>query len=219
MWLSGAVSPPVILLESCNIDSSTTVYDGHSGNPDNVYLNPTVNHMTIRNSTLSYSGNGNGIYIDGADNVLMEHDTAMYNAHDGFRIAFGWAPYLDGTDNLIVRYCVSRFNGLVGGGYALENDGAVNSSFYYNLLENNTSGWSTSLYIYNANIPPAYCYYYNNTIITHGNGNMAVQIDYDATIQNITFKNNIFYNTGTSSYVFWVNGGTPAAWTFTNNLY
>ena len=200
-----------ITFESCNIDSGKEggIYSGLGS------------YLTIRNSTLSYHnttkpyGGQHGIYVDGTDNVLMEYDTANYNAHSGFRVAYGYDNA--STDSMIMRYCVSQFNG----DYAVENDGNTNSSFYYNLFENNPANtWSGSIYIWNVYTPPTNCNYYNNTIITHGNGNMSVQIDNYSAISNIVFKNNIFYNTGSSSHVIWFNGiSTPTGWTFNNNLY
>ena len=200
-----------ITFESCNIDS---------GNEGGIYSGLGSN-LTIRNSTLSHHnttvsfGGQHGIYVDGTDNVLLEHDTANYNAHSGFRVAYGYDNA--SSDSMIMRYCVSQYNG----DYAVENDGNTNSSFYYNLFENSSANiWSGTIYIWNVFTPPTNCSYYNNTIITHGNGNMAVQIDNYSAISNIVFKNNIFYNTGGSSYVIWFNGAsTPTGWTFNNNLY
>src|ERR1035437_10092517 len=200
-----------ITFESCNIDSGKEggIYSGLGS------------YLTVRNSTSSYHnttkpyGGQHGIHVDGTDNVLMEYDTANYNAHSGFRVAYGYDNA--STRSMIMRYCVSQFNG----DYAVENDGNTNSSFYYNLFENNPANtWSGSIYIWNVYTPPTNCNYYNNTIITHGNGNMSVQIDNYSAISNIVFKNNIFYNTGSSSHVIWFNGiFTPTGWTFNNNLY
>ena len=69
-----------ITVESCNIDSNA-VGTGFNGNPGQIYSDATGNHITIRNSTICYGRGGNGYYIDGADNVLLEYDTLNYNKY------------------------------------------------------------------------------------------------------------------------------------------
>jgi hypothetical protein len=207
-----------ITIESCNIDSNA-VGTGANGNPGQIYSDATGNHITIRNSTISYGRGGNGYYIDGADNVLLEYDTLNYNAQVAIRVSWGTSD--GGTaDHLTVRYCVVRFNGTDPdyGGYAFQDDGISNSNIYYNLFESDYGAYGCLDLAFEGGTAPHDNNWYNNTFITHGNG-YAIQINTYTTITNLVFKNNIFYNDANSYGIYFFGSTTPNNWTFDNNLY
>jgi hypothetical protein len=95
-----------ITFESCNIDSSkgghirkVNLYDGLG------------NYLVIRNCTLNYGvqidTTGNlGIYLDGTDNSLLEHDTLIGN-YSNVRLAFGDDHGMANNDT--IRYCVIKY--------------------------------------------------------------------------------------------------------------
>jgi hypothetical protein len=214
-----------ITFESCNIDSNTTTAVGTGGNPQCMYSGEG-DHLTVRNSTLSYSGNGNGVYIDGTDDCLFEYDTLYNNLHDGFRIAGG--DDLASTLRLTVRYCVIKYNHNA----QIENSGAKDSYFYYNLIITNPNNVAydeasgLKLHDQGLGFYPMNCYYYNNTIITNRNYNNeipAIRIQPTSNITNIVFKNNIIYCSDPTQYMqYWqqVRGdGVISSYIFTNNLY
>ena len=221
-----------VTFESCNIDSAWYV-PGHAdydaGSVTMNFYSGVGSNLTIRNCTMSYAGGSHGIYIDGTDNTLLEYDTLMYNAHDGIRIGFG--NDYDWTDNLTIRYCVSKFNK-----YAqLEEDGARNSNIYYNVFEMDPgyyTGNNTLLHIHqdiNYHCPQSNVYYYNNTFIGHNYGShdiSSVELKSTSGMQNIVFKNNIFYYDSNVKYGIYLenwyqNGvyGGLGSFVFTNNLY
>jgi hypothetical protein len=210
-----------ITFESCNIDSA-------SGTLQNNIYSGMGTYLTIRNSTLSYSAGANGIYIDGTDNAIMEYDTLFNNAHDGFRIAGGDDKL--STNNLTVRYCIIRYNH-----YAqIENSGAINSNFYYNVIEtdpqNTTDHAGTAgIYMHDQNVGfyPMNCNYYNNTIINHKVYSwdiFALYIQPTSNMTGMSFKNNIFYCPEGGQFIqYWEHllgdGIITNSWAFTNNLY
>ena len=205
-------------IESCNIDSCR--------NGGNIYTSPPANHITIRNSTISYAGGSHGIYIDGTDNVLMEYDTLIGNFHDGIRIAGGADQA--GTQYLTVRYCVIKYNCYAG----IENSGAQYSNFYYNLIETDTNpandhAGASGIFFNNQGVgfAPHDCNFYNNTIINHNYGwdCFALWLQPISAMVNIAFKNNIFYCPEGGQYMqYWQQSGdavTTPSWVFTNNCY
>jgi Right handed beta helix region len=214
-------NPDHVTLESCNIDGGGGgIYAGGSAG---------AGGLTIRNSTLSNNATTHAIYINGVDNVLMEYDTLIGNCKSGIRIAFGNDNH--GTDNLTVRYCVLKNNGA----YAVIDDGAKNSNFYYNLFETNTSGGYACIYIYQGlssmtgALPPHDNNYYNNTCIAQSRNDFMQIGDNDPNpyidCTNMVFINNIFYHTGMSRGAYGISffGSSlpqvPTTWIFNNNLY
>src|ERR1035437_366783 len=155
-----------ITFESCNIDSGKEggIYSGLGS-----YLTARNSTSSYHSTTAPYAGH-HGIYVDGTDHVLMEYDTMNYNAHSGFRCAYGYDN--GSTDSMTLRYCVARFNG----DYAHENDGVTNSNIYYNLFESGLTTGGGTMYLWNptGGTPPSNCNYYNNTFITHSS--FAIQI-------------------------------------------
>jgi hypothetical protein len=208
-----------ITIESCNIDSSK----GANLHNCNIYSGEG-SYLTVRNSTLNYGeqtiGDGNlGIYLDGTENSLLEYDTIMGN-FSNIRIGFGNAPYYDYTDNLTVRYCVVKY-----GKYDnIDDDGSRNAQFYYNIFETEASpGYHNNVYIYSDGSGKYNQYsavgsqYYNNTFVSHSNG-CAFEVRSGVVATNIILKNNIFYNTNHSGWMFY-SDNTYGIWTFNNNLY
>ena len=207
-----------ITIESCNIDSNA-VGTGLNGNPGQIYSDATGNHITIRNSTISYGRGGNGYYIDGADNVLLEYDTLNYNAQVAIRVSWGTSD--GGTaDHLTVRYCVVRFNGTDPdyGGYAFQDDGISNSNIYYNLFESDYGAYGCLDLAFEGGTAPHDNNWYNNTFITHGTG-YAIQINTYTSITNLVFKNNIFYCDPGTYGIYFFGSTTSSNWTFNNNCY
>jgi hypothetical protein len=208
-----------ITVESCNVDSSKGA-NIHNGN---IYTGQG-SHLIVRNTTLNYSeqtvGDGNlGIYLDGTENSLLECDTLIEN-FSNIRIGFGNAPVYDYTDNLIVRYCVVKY-----GKYDnIDDDGSRNAQFYYNIFETETgSGYHDNVYIFSDGSGKFNHYsavgsqYYNNTFISHSKG-CTFEVKKGVVATNIILKNNIFYNTNHSGWMFY-SDNTYGVWTFNNNLY
>jgi hypothetical protein len=206
-----------ITVESCNMDSAY----GNGSSPIWGYGAYVYNctNLTIRNSTLSYNTGSHGIYITGGSGYLLEYDTANYNNHSGFRVA--WGDPGDSTNNLTIRYCVARFNGY----YAHENDGMRNSNVYYNLFESSFTTYCGTMYLWQASgggTAPSRCNYYNNTFITHSGCAIQIADNGGNTYTNITdmkFENNVFYNDGGYGLYFLGASSQPTNWTFNNNLY
>ena len=214
-----------ITFESCNIESNCGYGIGTTGNPNCMYSG-LGDHLTVRNSTLSYSSGGNGVYVDGTDDCLFEYDTLYNNLHDGFRIAGG--DDLASTLRLTVRYCVIKYNHNA----QIENSGAKDSYFYYNLIITNPNNVpydeasGIKLHDQGLGFYPMNCYFYNNTIITNRNYNNeipAIRIQPTSNITNIVFQNNIIYSSNPKQYMqYWqqVRGdGAISSYIFTNNLY
>jgi hypothetical protein len=210
--------------ESCNIDSGYA--STYSSSAKATLLVENGNHLTIRNSTISYGYNTHGIYINGCSNTLLEHDTIGYNRAAGVNIGYSPAsPYL--ADGITIRYSVIKQNGDA----AVYDDGCQNSQFYYNIIEGSTSiQYNCLVYIsenalYNEHgIAPNHNSWYNNTFILHDTpgDNQAIDVGGGQSVishlTNMTFKNNIFYIEG-GDYA-WLFRGTPAnSWTITNNDY
>jgi hypothetical protein len=208
-----------ISLESCNIDSSK----GANIHNCNIYSGEGSN-LIVRNSTLNYgeqtSGTGNlGIYIDGTENTLLEYDTILGN-FSNIRIGFGNAPKYDYTDNLVVRYCVIKY-----GKYDnIDDDGSRNAQFYYNIFESeNSPGYHDNVYIFSDGSGKFNQYsavgskYYNNTFISHSKG-CAFEVRSYVVATDIVIKNNIFYNTDQTGWMFY-SDNTYGKWTFDNNIY
>ncbi|MDR3668679.1 MAG: choice-of-anchor Q domain-containing protein [Ignavibacteriaceae bacterium] len=208
-----------ITIESCNIDSSK----GANIHNCNIYTGEG-SFLSVRNSTLNYSeqtqGTGNlGIYLDGTENSLMEYDTLMGN-FSNIRIGFGNAPTYDYTDNLVVRYCVVKY-----GKYDnIDDDGSRNAQFYYNVFESDTSsGYHDNVYIFSDGSGKFDQYsavgskYFNNTFISHSKG-CTFEIRNGVVATNNTIKNNIFYNTNPSGWMFY-SDNTYGTWEFNNNIF
>jgi hypothetical protein len=208
-----------ILIESCNIDSSK----GGNIHNCNVYSGQG-SYLTIRNSTLNYSEqtmkSGNlGVYIDGTENSLLEYDTLFGNLSN-IRIGFGNEPDYGYTNNLIIRYCVVKY-----GKYDnIDDDGSRNAHFFYNIFESDTgAGYHDNVYIFSDGSGNFNQYsaigsqYYNNTFITHTTG-CTFEIRSGVVASNIILKNNIFYNTNHSGWMFY-SDNTYGEWTFNNNIY
>jgi hypothetical protein len=225
-----------ITFESCNIDSTVRPYPGEaSGGGQNILAELGYN-LSIRNSTMSYSNGGHGIYVNACSNVLLENDIIQYNGQNGINFGFDMNdPYISDSDT--VRYCVIRENSFAG----IYDDGCKNSSFYYNLIENNSNNSNSDCimivdqsFAFDSSstgsvVTPVNNHYYNNTFIGHGSSAHCMEMgspDGDASYRQLTymanmqFKNNIYYLQDTSSYglKFWSNT-IPSSWNFTNNNY
>jgi hypothetical protein len=226
-----------ITINNCTVDSAIQgSYDPaakgmiYVGGP---YETPP-HHWTITNSSISYSLYGHGMYWDGCKNVLLDHDTVSFNGANGIQIYTGWpdATSPNMADSFVVRYCVIKQNATFGNGETgLFINGATNSLFYYNVIENHsTSHYSGCIQIENdygvsagkhGNAPNNNSFY-NNTLICHGSGHIAIYLGGDNAyvgIDSLYFKNNIIYSDDISCYAvnMTVSIGTNSQ--FTNNLY
>ncbi|MDR3665726.1 MAG: T9SS type A sorting domain-containing protein [Ignavibacteriaceae bacterium] len=223
-----------ISIINCEMDNN---YGLHSitGYSVNIYIgqgsNVTVDHCTITNTAIiNNGGSGECIYLDGVDNAIVEN-TLIDGGRSGIRIGFGnlvgnWPLH---TDNLTVCYCTVKNQSFD----CIDDDGAVNSQFYYNLFESINSSTNTyhdNLYIFS---PPSYTAYvpnhnsyYNNTFITHSNYHYVYTIEINtgtATANNLTFKNNLIYNDKANDdhegLIFLNHTNPSSTWAFDNNIY
>jgi hypothetical protein len=216
-----------ITFENCEFDSNRSTLTESI----NLYIGQgsdlKVNNCILTN-TDTINGHGSGIYLDGVDNAIIEN-TIIDGGKSGIRIGFGdvvnnWPGH---TDNLIVRYCTIKNQSYD----CIDDDGAVNSQFYYNLFESSkAAGFHEILYIfspgeYNEYVPHDNSYF-NNTFINHlfeYSGGYTIEINtYNATANNLTFKNNLFYTENLSDnrngrILF--NRSNPGTWNFDNNIY
>ena len=220
------------IIDQCSIDSTVAT------NPDYavaLYIgfgnNGNVKNSFIGN-TQGVDDHGQGIYIDGADNLLVEHDT-LENNPGNLRIAFGThdPPNYDSsdhannwTDNLIVRYCILR-------GGVLDNigdDGSYYAQFYYNLFEStDATTYHPNVYIHSDGSHDYNMFtcigakYYNNTFIQRNSSNIVeLSTDYEIIANNLTFKNNLFYYDNPGSPFFYHTWNDPVkTFTFDNNLW
>jgi len=211
-----------VMIESCNIDSST----GASIYNSNLYSGQG-SYLTVRNSTMNYgeqsSGDGNlGIYIDGTDNATLEYDTLLNN-FSNIRIGFGnpESGNSDWTDNLIIRYCIVKYANYDN----IDDDGSKNAQIYYNLFETNTSSeYHNNIYLFSdgSGNYPQYAangdYYYNNTFISHAGSGSSFEIQSGALVTNITLQNNIFYNSNRSGWLFY-SDNTYGSFNINYNVY
>ncbi len=179
-----------IVIDLCNVDSCA----GKNIFNQNIYSGQG-NNLIIKYSTMSFAGNktggGHGLYIDGTDNSLIEFDTLISNKNDNLRIAYGYTyPYY--TNNLVVRNCVIKY----AGDENISDDGSRDSKFNNNILENDTTGWSVNISLFEQNgYSPGNNDYYNNTFIIHdyGKDNAGIFIHLFASISKIKILNNTFY--------------------------
>jgi hypothetical protein len=206
-----------ITFESCNIDSSK----GGTITYSNIYAGQGSN-LVVRNSTISYGAqstgfDGNlGIYLDGSDNAILEHDT-LIGSFSNIRVAFGTSD-LGMANGLIVRYCVVK-NGRYDN---VDEDGSNGAQYYYNIFE--ATNINVYLFTDGSGSYDAYATrnssYYNNTFITHGS-EASIHLNSQTGVNNgMVFKNNIFYSDNSSGYFFYEEvSGQMGTWTFSNNLY
>jgi hypothetical protein len=206
-----------ITFESCNIDSSR----GGTITYSNVYAGQG-NNLIIKNSTISYGAqstnfDGNlGIYLDGSDNALLEHDT-LIGSFSNIRVAFGTED-LGMANGLIVRYCVVK-NGRYDN---VDEDGSAGAKYYYNIFE----ATNINIYLFTDGSGSYDQYatrnssYFNNTFITHGN-EASIHLNSKTGVNNgMIFKNNIFYSDNSSGYFFYEEvSGQMGTFTLSNNLY
>ena len=206
---------PYTRIDSCNIDSSK----GNDIHNCGIYAGYQCSNLKVRYSTLNYGESnldeGNlGIYIDGADNCLMEYDTLNGN-FSNIRIAFGDDKGM--ATGIIVRYCVLK-NGKYDN---VDDDGSTNSTFYYNEFDAS----NINLYFFEDSDTAFHGYtaqnatYLNNTFINSGT-EASIHLNSSTAINNgMVFKNNIFYLNNYGYFFDEQRNGQMGAWTFTNNLY
>src|ERR1039457_6215802 len=211
--------------DSCNIESAYGT--NYRPSAPGMILAESGNHLTIRNSSISYGVISHGIYINGCSETLLEHDTIQYNRAVGINIGYtqDYTPHF--ADSVIVRYCIIKENGDA----AIYDDGCQKSNFYYNRFENSSLDTNSALIYISENtaydsvgIAPNNNAYYNNTCILHGNtGNIAMDIGGGnpviSHINNITIKNNIFYVLDNNSRSWYFRGTSLGSWIITNNIY
>jgi len=214
--------------ESCNIDSAYQTSYAPAA-PGMIYIGGTSpditsNHITISNSTISYSRYGHGFYCNNVQNVLMEHDTVQYNGAQGLQFVSSGNEMLG---NVVVRYCVIRQNATYGASEAgILDDGSRDSKYYYNVIENNSSStYSSGLIITNTySTPPKNNYYCNNTFIIHGDGNAGIYLKIDDGIaitglDSLYIKNNIVYCDNNTLYAEYIDGAIGSHCQITNDFY
>lgn len=200
-----------ITFESCTIDSAyQTSWNGAP--PGMLYFGgggDISHHITIRNSNISYSKYGHGIYFDGVRDVLLEYDTIQYNGANGFQ------TYSAGTnvaDSFMIRYNVIRQNNTynAGGSFAIYDNSMKHSNVYYNVIENNSNdAGGCNIFIQNDySTPPRNVKYYNNTFITHGSASytFGIGLNNASGIDSQYIKNNIFYLDQSDAYAFYFYG-------------
>ncbi|MDR3668256.1 MAG: right-handed parallel beta-helix repeat-containing protein, partial [Ignavibacteriaceae bacterium] len=226
-----------ITFESCNIESAWQSFYTNAA-PGMMYIGGESNypshHITVKNSTISFSRFGHGVYWDGAREGLFDHDTVNFNGANGIQIYTGnpdsTSPNM--ADSFVVRYCVIKQNATCGNGETgLFINGATNSLFYYNVIENNnTSAYSGCIQIENnygvsagkhGNAPNNNGFY-NNTLICHGPGHVAIYLGGDGAwtgIDSLYFKNNIIYLNNISEFALDFSVSMGTATQFANNDY
>ncbi len=206
-----------IIIDSCNVDSCA----GMNIFQQNIYSGQG-SRLIIRYSTISYAGaatgGGHGIYIDGTDSTLLEYDTLISNKNNNIRIGYGYTkPYY--TDNLIIRYCIIKY----AGDQNISDDGSRESKFYYNILENDTTGWSVNISLFEQNgYHPERNDYFNNTFIIHdyGKDNAGIYIHTSDSILFMNVYNNIFYLTNTrKGWAIYSEDNIREKWNIDYNLY
>jgi hypothetical protein len=209
---------PYITIDSCNIDSSK----GNNIQDCGIYAGYQCSNLKVTNSTISYGEQGTttnqgnlGIYIDGCDNCLIEHDTLIGN-FSNVRVAFG--DDLGMANGLVVKYCILRnpkFDNV-------DDDGSYGAQFYYNLME--SSNINTYFFTDSQGANEAQATqnseYYNNTFITTGT-EASIHLNSVSTGVNngMVFKNNNFYLSNYGYFFDEQRNGQMGSWTFTNNQY
>jgi tetratricopeptide (TPR) repeat protein len=222
---------PYTTIDSCNCDYSKGNNILNSG----IYAGPLSSHLVVRNSTISYGEQGNiddegnlGVYIDGADDCLIEHDTLIGN-FSNIRIGFGTYNtdaedhIHNWTDGLIVRYCIVK-NGKWDN---VDDDGSYGAQLYYNVFESGVGTlYHVNIYMYSDGtgdypmFAPQNGVYYNNSFIQRG-GNVIFSVSPSAIIQTrgMQFDNNIIYNENGSVYWEDITPWTNFSVFFNHNIY
>ena len=217
-----------ITFDSCIVDSTHQNFWVKNA-PGNIFVGvrgtTASSYITIKNSIIKNSQHGHGGYFEAVNNLLLENDTVEKNGSNGIQTLsyhqFGvsYACYYD-----TIRYCTIRQNDIADQyQYQVFDNGMRNSAFYYNLLENNTTGVKNGALIRinnNYNIPPSQVAWYNNTCVLHTGGEA---VDWGDTltegIDNITFRNNLYYLDNFAQYGMYFYGLVGSHNIITNNFY
>ena len=206
-------------IDSCMFDGNKVAYCvcGIFTNSDNL----VVRHSVFQN------GNGShGLYVGGANNVLIEYNQFLNNpSKSGLHINIhdvnnGFLP----DTNVVVRY-----NYFAGNASGITDQGAKNGKYYYNVFYlTPTVKYSHGFdFSENNGSPPSGSMIYNNTFICNDSlsENIAIFMYGVSGIDNYVIKNNIFYFTNVNStsgyqgYFFYQQAGGGTHNIFNNNLY
>ncbi|MDR3665683.1 MAG: hypothetical protein P4L35_02460, partial [Ignavibacteriaceae bacterium] len=226
-----------VTINNCDVESALQTSYTQAA-PGMLYvggsISAQVNHWTVTNSTFNYSLYGHAMYWDGVKDILLDHDTIMYNGANGVQICSSLDTVNNGSnmdiikniaDSVIVRYCVIRQNATYGyGETGLFINSATNSKFYYNVIENHSiSTYSGCIQLENNyGTPPSNSGFYNNTIICHGGGHIAIYLGGDGAwtgMDSLYFKNNLIYSDDPNCYALYMSVLIGTNSQFTNNLY
>ena len=212
----GATNANYLTIDSCEFDGNFHV--NQTAFITSFYAH--ISYSIFKNAASSSYPYPNGLYLGGGGYQIVEYCQFLNNADNGLNININPTSRVD--------HPIIRYNWFEGNGANYQDQATDSLEFYYNVIVDNpnvayAAGMIFSYEAAYSQYAPRNAKVYNNTFIMNDSltAHLAIFVYNNALIDNLTFKNNIFYftnmNPPSGNFVYQQPGSGTLY--FDNNLY